>query len=371
MLRVWTPFLAFVIALSAQAGVTDIFRTPLARYLFTRTSEGVAVMARLGHSSPGHYEGFLERLAAPELAQARAELEAGLRRTSESVAELRRIQGRRPGEGAPLTAEERFLVETLAGRRFRIDAEWRLPVDDPRRTGPIEFYPESGIREGAFSGSRQRFLAPEGVIEGFRPSAAAGAFEAEASGGTRRISRFFERMKNCRGQMPRPREQEFRLRYLLTSVGISETFTVGSYIITSGEEPIDWKNLSADMLVTALSSAVGTRILMGDSTGWVRWLRITAFGEARAGFDAVYYYLTPIKNTRGKAPERAALERLEFNTMWTAGTSWIPLATYELLSGLECLHPGAKMVAASTGIRLAISAGSSLAYFSLRRRWMD
>lgn len=310
--------------------------SPLVRYLLAETAEG-RLLSRY--------------LRAVETAEFRAEIEQRFRKI-EALAEG--------------IAGDRLLLEELASRELRINPEL---IRAGGRPGEIEF-----VRPGSGSpyGAAKRKLFAEAPADSFefasRESASAPRHADVEKSVLDRVSDFFKEMRECVRATPPEVARKNQLRYMFTNLGISEAMTVGGYVVGAGSREVDWKNLPSDMIVAGFSSFVGSRMVMGQGTFLVRWLRMAGFGTGRSGVDAVIYYVTPFKDTHGRPVSEATLDRLEYNLSWNLGTSVIPVSMYALLSGLECIYPGGRMVAASTAIRLAQSAATSVVYFTLRNR---
>lgn len=344
---------------AAQASPADLARVvegPIGRFLFSRTPQGIEALSKLGLSRS---DDLAARLRAPGLATEAAELERRLTAAERGLQEFRTERGRRVDDRAPLAADERLYLRQLAARDLRIDPDWRLPTADPE-PGRIDF------TGSAPATRRQRFLM-ESPSE---PAAeAAGRPRLNEETGWSRARSFTRELRECVRHMPPSEARRNEMRYLMTQLGIAEAMTVGAYVAASGSGTVDWKNLPTDIFITAFSSVVGTKFLVGNYPFHVRWFRLFLFSEARSGVDAVIYYATPWKDTHGVPAETAALDRLEFNAVWNLGSPLITVSLYTLLSGLECMYPGTRMAMASTGLRLATAAGTSYVYFRLRNQY--
>ncbi len=343
-------------ALASPADLARVVEGPIGRFLFSRTPQGMEALSKLGVSRS---DDLAARLRAPELATEAAALERRLAGAERGLREFRTERSRSLDDRALLKADERLYLRQLAARDLRVDPDWRPPSADPR-PGRIDFTGSTPVSR------RQRFLvetSSEPAVE------AAARPRLHESTGWSRARAFTGELKQCVRNMPPTESRSNEMRYLLTQLGISEAMTVGAYVAASGSGTVDWKNLPTDIFITTFSSVVGTRVLVGNYPFHVRWLRLFLFSEARSGVDAVVYYVTPWKDTHGIPAEVVELDRLEFNAVWILGSPLISVSLYTLLSGLECMYPGARMALASTGLRLATAAGTSYVYFRLRNRY--
>jgi hypothetical protein len=346
----------------------EAFEGPVARFLFQETREGSRILNGMTLGARGaerDFQAFLGRLSLSEASTARDELAQVARDARSAVAELRGVpDGEVRLSQTALSAEERALVEVIAFQRLRLNPAFPLETTG---NGAIRFLPET---PGAAPNLRQRFLEPASVQDPashLRPEFATGPQKARGLKWARDRFRSYEQ---CLRSRPSGEATRRDLTYALESLAIAEGMTLFGYVSAAGSQDIQWKDLPTDLIMTAFSSFTGSRFLGGSTTFRMRWLKVTAFGEARAGIDATVYYLSPL-NASTPSPERfdSAMDRAGFNAKWSATTSVIPVTVYTLFEGMKCLDPTSALSInrISRVARLGISAGTSWAYFTLRR----
>jgi hypothetical protein len=204
-------------------------------------------------------------------------------------------------------------------------------------------------------------------------------------------------METCRRNLPPEVARRRDTTYLLEQILIAETVSIGTNltvtfgknrselsdawrdgdgladslfsVVSTGARVIDWKHMTTDMAMAAIWTTVGTRSIMSSPAFYLRWIKMAGWNQAKGALDATIYYLTPVE---GHDPdiERATLRRAEFSALWGVGNAITPVTLYTVLSGLECLYPGAQMRRISRGVRLGVQTGTSLLYFTLRGQWM-
>jgi hypothetical protein len=354
------------IAPASADPISPLFRSEIAETLL-ETRPGAALMREvlgLRRGAEPELESFLLRLheSTPAMRIARSDLEAALQNSKELLEEYR--AGRAPerlalGDEAPLTSDEVEFLSELAAREFRLNPRWSAVASRDPEPGSIEFVP----RARSTSSVRERFLLGESK-DTLRPSV------LEELRGARRAKGFLSKMAECVRNRPPSQAKRDRIRYMLTQMGISGIQTTIGFVTASCSKVIDWKNLSSDLLTSVISSGISSQIMTGKATRFlVRMMRVTTYNQARAAVDGVYYYFTPLKDTYGQPVAEATRERYLFNAAWGASSPLINVSVYNLVTGLECIAPGAKMTMLSTGIRFAASMGTSFTYFRLRNRF--
>jgi hypothetical protein len=284
-------------------------------------------------------------------------MERAIRAADERLQRFRTEGPETPGRNR--VNEERTFLEHEAARLLQIQPEWRLPSADPV-PGKIEFTTESP----SSSSVRARFLSPEPVDPALRTDVQLNPRRA-----LDRARDFVSELDRCIQARPAEEARAQDFRFMLQGLGISELFTVSGYIAGSGEKEVDWKNLPTDVFMTALWGFINNKLVSGAPNLKMRWVRVVFLSETRSASDAVFYYFTPLKDTHGRDPYDATMDRWSYNASWNAATSPIPVAMYTLLTGLECVH-GAKIARAAFGLRMAMSATTSFAYFRLRNHYV-
>jgi hypothetical protein len=370
--------LALLTALpSARAGIPALewLETPVARYLFQETDEGAALFSRLagtdGAASAADFDAGLAaaraRLEKPALAGFRDELGARLARIQEALGTPEDAENSSPAE---LSGEQKLFLREFAARELRLAPDWL--TEGPLAPGRIEFVPEAPS-SGAGGPAEARAAFAEGAPrDPAAPDASseAPATPAERQGVAARVGKLLKDMRSCVESRPAAEAQAAGLRYTLTQLGIDEAMTVTGSVMASGITHMDWKSLPADMVFEAMSSTVGSRIMLRPGPMMVRWFRMEGFGLGQAGADAVLYYVTPLKDTHGVDVTDATVHRLEYNVGWNIAWSPIQVGMYELVTGLDCLYAGTKVTTFTTGLRFVAGLGSNFIYFRIRRHFI-
>jgi hypothetical protein len=332
----------------ADEALAELLGSVVGRFIVGETSEGLALSSRLG-TTDAHE--LASKLDSPELAETRARVKDAL----EHARALVDAEGARPSDGALSEVEELVLRRLARGE-----------------LGSIKFVAEAP-KAGSYASTRERFLAPEGETtgtDGIDPAESGGdpaPTPEELRAGKSRLRRWVEGMKACVKNRPPSAERKSQLSYMLTNIGISEAMTAGGYVVGVGLKKVSIKDLSSELLMTLFSTAVGNKLTVGTSSALVRWVKVAAWGVARAGIDATYYYVTPLKDEHGGTVGSETEDRLEYDIAWNTATSPIYIGLYALTSGVECLSPGGMTRAATAGLRMATFAGTSVTYYHLRK----
>ncbi len=338
-----------------------------ARIILTETPEGVSILKRI--VGPAHvtgtaakdYDTFLQRLKSPEMASVRKELEQRLADASDLLDDYRALK-QKPGTSGKFTDEEILMMKQIASRELLINPAWRggmgllkeRPFQFARPKLPRSTYDELG----------ERFLSEA-------PAVAPVATAPQQKQAHSWVMRNVTGMRDCLKNMPAAQRRSANTLHVLRQLGITETITLTGYVLGAGSKKVDWKNLPTDLIVAGTSSLVGSLVMSKDGTFWVKYIRMLVFGEGRSVYDAIFYYITPVKDTHGLSAEEAMLDRLEFNMAWNIGSPLISISSFTLVRGLECLYPTATMKLVGTGLTMASSLGSSSMYFRMRKAYQE
>jgi hypothetical protein len=335
----------------ADDELSALLDSPIVRIALLETTEGQALLGRLGVSDLPSLD---QHLASPELAETRAELRDRLGRLKSAV------------DAAP--AER-------AGEALRVAAAGELRVNDEFLPGDDVFKPEA---PRGYEATREKFLSgkPDSEIAGDDPADEPVSSEKtpktaeEKADAVSRIRAKLGEMRACVQKRGPEEATSARWRYMLTQWGIDESMLTAGAVTASGFKQMEWKNLPSDIFFDSMSSLVGTRLISAQAPLLVRWFRLGGFGLAQSAVDAVVYFVSPVKDEHGRTDTQATERRFEYNVGWNLAYSPVQLGIYELVSGLSCLYPESKSLAAGlTAFRLGTSYGSNIAYFRLRRHF--
>jgi hypothetical protein len=214
-----------------------------------------------------------------------------------------------------------------------------------------------------------------------------------------RIKSFFKEMKTCQNSMSTAQTQALNRRYLIDQIAIAELVSVGTNLtvtynkhkdeileqidseasfpdqtwqaVTAGVKVIDFKHLSTDMAMAALWTTMGTGSIMKSPKFEVKWIKMVGWNQVKGAVDATLYLVNPVQGNSDESIFETARHRLEFSSMWGTANAITPVTLYTLLSGLECMYPGAVMKKISRGVRLSVQTGTSLLYFTLRNDYLE
>ena len=381
----WSPVEARATSARATVELLGALESRVAQRALT-TREGRDLMRLVGATT---VDDFGHALLRAENAALRREVLGELRKIETAVAEFRGLRGTRAGT----LLRERALIRELSARHLLVLPDGVLPRGMRLRGGRMRFAAESP----GLSRARSRFL--EGTTaEGASPATGAAA----RRGAFTRVRGFYEEMRECvANQAPSQAKKNF-IKYLITGIGISETVTLGSYVVgtglnhahledlpedasaldkfrvvvESGVEHISWADISTDLIVNFFATAANTFLMKGqDLTFQARYIRYLMLSGSRNVVDAGVYYLNPIDDSavgdENTSRTEATAYRFGYNISWMVALGWRGVLLYELTQGLMCLHPGSRAVSwGTTGLRFINSAGGGVAYFYLRNRML-
>lgn len=365
-----------------QARVAQAFlKSPAGKYLFGETNAGRAVIEEIMGTGARDYSKFVTHLERDAQPLVQRELEHKLEQLDDlfrSSREMSSKNGKVRDLSAKLTRSDKAVLRELATRELRINPGWRA-LEGRAGSGKFDYMGAGragDLASDSFSAAKSRLFSnrPRTVfddVEGSWMSAWDGKVidETTAIG---RVRKYFRSMRECVAQMPPAQVKKNRTRYMLTGIGMGQGMTVAGYVVGAGEKKVKWENLPSDLATDLVTSFIGTRAAMGRGTFTVKYTRMLLWkAGARTGIDAVMYTLNPIKDTYGKDFEDALQERVAFNMSFNAATAPMPIGTYALFEGLECLYPGSKMAWTSFGSRLAISSGMTYVYFKMRHAALE
>jgi len=313
---------------------------------------------------------FAKILSAPENIALRKEFESQLKRINRHIKDYRKTQGLEETL-MKLSPRERLLVRIMA-RRF---------VSLERPGGLIREIGSNRIRfttsaRGSGYGRTKRFFRngePKSLLDKLPPPTRNPGLIKRSWG---KVRNFFGEINQCLKNQDLSSEKKGYLSYLLTSIGITQTVGITGYVIATGVKNINMVELGTDVLIRLFGTFAGTRIMRGNLTFKMRWLRVAAFGAGMSTFDAVFYHLDPVGRAYAIPPTSytphtydETLSRYKFNLVWAEGTSVKSAFLYHFVTGLMCLYPGARWVTwGTTALRFGEAIGNSYIYFTLRNK---
>jgi hypothetical protein len=365
--------------------------SPVARFLFAETNEGIEMMGRyLGRAaSASDVDEFLRgiREAGPAYAHVRQDLEIQIGRLREELqrARVARNGGRKTTESDQFTTEEQLVLREAAKHEFSLSGD-ALPPDP--RAGNIRFAESERL---GLEASREDLLNPKAIIEDegvLRIKAepldeAPVAIREEARKG---FKDWASDAQTCLENRPDKVTKAKDKRDLLQQLAINAGVNTGAYLLTSGISHFDVGSFSVDMLISMLSTSVSMSWMSSADSFRVRWLKVYSWGRIRTRLDAEIYQVLPWTNTHGAPMTEAAREREQFNRSWSVQTSIINPVMFTILNGAECMieqsagaKSGAKAGAAAARkfakraaiVKFGVGAGMSYLYYNVRSNYLN
>ena|GEM_PF-6225103 len=337
-------------------GKTKIVKLSQASEFVLQTSNGKKMLKDFGFRDRAEMIKFMERVNKPVNKLFRQQMLNKLHEIDGYVATFRGKlvqQGKiKPGKdlATQLSQEEKILVEILGQR---------LLNPHPETASIIKNSVEPKLKEPKF------FLDPEKTAfneEGYFPKMkeAQGAEKASLS---KQGTRLYQGMKECLENQPKT-EAVYNKRAVneaLKQVAISEVITLGSYLYINGTSEIRVKDISINLLMTAISNGLGTLLLNGNGTMMVRFIQATAFHESLDAVGAGVYLITPSSPNEYQVP---ASHYWAFNATWGALGIAAGLPINQFLMGISCLYPTAAWASATNiAARTAYSVGINIFFF--------
>lgn len=152
-----------------------------------------------------------------------------------------------------------------------------------------------------------------------------------------------------------------------TGVSVGVTWGTGLWVAHAEEREIHAKELTLNLLMTAVSNGLGTFLLNGNGSLLTRFVQGVSFDESLQLANTVAYGLTPSEPGKENAP-------LEKYYALNAGFGFlvhtVGLPMNEMLAGLACLHPSSKLVAFTNyATRTAYSVGLNALFFYVEDKY--
>lgn len=332
-------------------------------------------------------EDLAETLATERAAPLAEALEGRLAKIDGTIKDFRKAR-RENGEtiSNKLTSKDKFLLRFLVERN--------LKLADPDSV--VQSLLPSSSRRFFSSPSSQRLSLQKAFLDlepasplpfgndlpPLRPDApvppASSAVESLAN---REVEDWFTRLKACgkarwNGTQPiqAGRQSDQSLQWM--KLFINSNSAVASYVHAVGARNVDVGDLSTDWLMTILATTVGSKLMAGQMSLKVRWMRILAFGAGRTVVDGTIYALDPVDWVREGKRADITLDglssRAAYNMTYNVVTSPKSAATYILFSSiLDCYPRNAKVQRRVFWAQLTENIGSTFAFFHVREWWYN
>ncbi|MGE3611346.1 MAG: hypothetical protein AB7I27_17260 [Bacteriovoracaceae bacterium] len=341
------------------------------------TEAGKETLQAFGLKNTAELTRFIEQVDIPLNKLFRHHLLQVLHEIDQHVATFRGqlvAQGKiKAGKNAAteLTEEEKILIEILTQRMLRPNPEAAEVLKNPTK---------AALKEAKFFLEPPKPKLDERMLISGR--------EAQGNVKTSIIKdsqKIYNGMKECVSNMPKT-ELSLSGRAVkesLKQVLVSEVVTVGAVVgvnstpylekldkmtsegvmesITSGIADIHVKELSINLIMTAISNGAGTFLLNGNASIRVSWMQSTVFHAALDTFSAGIYFLTPAPNDKYTAP---LSDYFAFIATWGVVGEIARVPVNLFLTGVSCLYPQARWLPwVNFGTRMGFSVGVNVLYF--------
>lgn len=275
--------------------------------------------------------------------------------------------------GLELTDDEKILVEILGQRLLRPTTEATEVLKNPTQIS---------LKESKFFQD-----PPKALFDGTSHFKNVTAATGKQKQNIIKDGQFLYRgMRECVANQPKL-EASFSKRAVteaLKQVAISETVTIGAAVtvssadhfkkieklsvestteaLTAGISEIRVKDLSINVLMTALSNGLGTFLLNGNAKISVRFLQATFFHESLDAIGAGIYVMTPAPENQYAAP---VSDYYALNAAWGVGGTAAGVPVNLFLQGIACLYPNARWATyTNIATRIGYSIGINVLYFA-------
>ncbi len=350
-------------------------RELIAKTLFRETPEGLVLLENVAKQTHLLPESFTHAIEAHEgwyantqrlLVQSRApETSKAIDQAVDEVEEILGLARR-----SSLNENEALAISHYAKARFNTknpltglaehfaEKQKLLAIRGTSQSEPLP----AEIADGVTHGSLAELINGEAPIQA-TTSRVGPIEEAKAVGKVRKLLRD---MKICLASQTESQVAASAAKDLWTSLGISEALTLSGYVLNSTSKAVHWKDLPMDLVMTALSSVAGSKLLSANPTLLVRSVQTVAFGQGRAAVDATVYFLSPLTDTHGEPLDDATIKRWTYNSKWSVATAPVSVAIGFLTSGMSCLSSSPSVSVAKHTIRIGSQVGMNFAYFQVK-----
>jgi hypothetical protein len=183
-----------------------------------------------------------------------------------------------------------------------------------------------------------------------------------------RAVRFVKELRSCLKSMPKKEKRKQTLKLAFQQAGIAIGLTTWGYVAAAEGDEINWANLTTDVVIGGVSAVIEPLLAVGTGTIFQRYLKMVAYGGAKATAEGTLFYINPLTETNGRDRQQVAVERSTYSFTYAAASSVIKLGFFGTILGMQCLYPNYLMDISSIGAQWGFRMGSSYAYFSIRNQ---
>jgi hypothetical protein len=345
----------------------EIFGSFVRRYLVMDAPEGRELLARVagpramaGRMSSEEMLRVAEaRLKMPEFAGERELIEERLSAIEQRYESTPEGRARAQDDETAFSRDSKLWLNEQASLGLRVDPNWSLKAGSRGHVAFLEPAPFGGLRD-----EFEHAHPDPSSVELKRPVLPAERARSEAE-----LREFMEdfrsgKLKECIDSLAKDDRARMNFKFAMSNLLVDEAATLVGDVTAAGSiDNVDSRSLPADLFFEGMASLEDSWVVGRPTPVDVKWFRLQLLGTGQAGTDAVFYFLTTSKDSRGGTRDWRTAKRTIYNSAWNTAHAPVSILLYELVQGMRCMGYGKGYI---IGTQVAAGLGLNYLYFKVR-----